>query len=211
MAPEHVASAIAAGLGATPLQGEPPEAAVERFLRSRRGLLVLDNFEHLLPAAPLVTGLLTASPGLTVLATSREPLRLNAERRYRVEPWRCPTPRTRAQYGRRRPPCSSSSAPQAMTRVSSRAPPTPRTIGDICRRLDGLPLAIELAAARTTLLSPAELNERLAGALDVLGGDDDSGGGQGRSLTRRLHRYGMTVMRLVGAGPIGAPVSVGSR
>ena len=168
-APEHVASAIAAGLGATPLQGEPPEAAVERFLRSRRGLLVLDNFEHLLPAAPLVTGLLTASPGLTVLATSREPLRLNAERRYRVEPLALPDAEDPGAVRQ------ASAAVLFIERASSHdqsfepSAADARTIGDICRRLDGLPLAIELAAARTTLLSPAELNERLAGALDVLG------------------------------------------
>ena len=58
----------------------------ERFLRSRRGLLVLDNLEHLLPAAPLVTRLLTACPGLTVLATSREPLGIVGERVCRLEP-----------------------------------------------------------------------------------------------------------------------------
>ena len=157
-APEHVASTIAAELGVTPLQGESPETAVERFLRSRRGLLVLDNLEHLLPAAPLVTRLLTACPGLTVLATSREPLRLQAERRYRVEP-----------LGEA--PAGELFLERASSHDQSFEPSAEdaRAIADICRRLDGLPLAIELAAARTTVLSPAELNERLAGALDVLG------------------------------------------
>jgi predicted ATPase len=168
-APEHVSNVIAAGLGVTPLQGELPESAVERFLRLRRGLLVLDNLEHLLPAAPLVTRLLTACPGLTVLATSREPLRLQAERRYRVEPLGVPEagdPDTLRQapagvlFLERASSHDQSFDPSAADAVA---------IAAICRRLDGLPLAIELAAARTTVLAPAELNERLADALDVLG------------------------------------------
>ena len=168
-APEHVASAIAARLGVTPLQGERPETAVERFLRSRRGLLVLDNLEHLLPAAPLVTGLLTACPNLTVLATSREPLRLQAERRYRVEPLAVPDPDDLDTL--RQAPAGVLFLERASSHDQSFDPSAEdaRAIAAICGRLDGLPLAIELAAARTTVLSPGELNERLAGALDVLG------------------------------------------
>ena len=157
-APEHVASTIAARLGVTPLQGESPQIAVERFLRTRRGLLVLDNLEHLLPAASLVTELLSACPNLTVLATSREPLRLQAERRYRVEPLDLPDAgvlflERASSHDQRFEPSADDE----------------RTIADICGRLDGLPLAIELAAARTTVLTPYELKERLGSALDVLG------------------------------------------
>ena len=87
---EHVASAIAQALGVTPLEGETPKLAVERFLAPKDGLLVLDNFEHLLPAAPLIGELLAAAPALAVLATSREPLRLQAEHRYAVAPLELP-------------------------------------------------------------------------------------------------------------------------
>jgi non-specific serine/threonine protein kinase len=168
-APEHVASAIAAGLGATPLQGERPELAVERFLRSRRGLLVLDNLEHLLPATPLVTSLLTTCPGLKVLATSREPLRLQAERGYRVEPLTVPD--AGDPDALRQAPAGVLFLERARSHDQSFDPSGAdvQAIADVCRRLDGLPLAIELAAARMAVLSPAELNDRLANALDVLG------------------------------------------
>ncbi len=84
------ASAIAQTLGATPLDGETPERTVERFLAPKDALVVLDNFEHVLPAAPLITELLAAAPALTVMATSREPLRLQAEYRYAVAPLEVP-------------------------------------------------------------------------------------------------------------------------
>ena len=87
---EHVASAIAQAVGATPLEGETLGRAVERFLAPKHGLLVLDNFEHLLPAAPLISDLLATAPALAVLATSREALRLQAEQRYAVAPLELP-------------------------------------------------------------------------------------------------------------------------
>ncbi len=166
---EHVPSTIAQALGVTPQEGETPKAALERFLAAKRGLLVLDNFEHLLPAAPLVGDLLTACATLMVLATSREPLHLQAEQRYVVDPLQVP-----ADAG---PPAVERAA--AGTLFVERARSHDRrfaltegnagSIGEICRRLDGLPLAIELAAARTPLLGAEELNARLGQALDVLG------------------------------------------
>ena len=80
--------AIARALEVTPLAGESPMAAVKRFLGPKRGILVLDNFEHLLDAAPLVSDLLVACPGLRVLANGREALQLQAEHRYAVTPGR---------------------------------------------------------------------------------------------------------------------------
>ena len=77
-------------LDVTPVAGESPMTAVERFLGPKRGILVLDNFEHLLAAAPLVSDLLAACPGLRVLATSREALQLHAEHRYAVSPLQVP-------------------------------------------------------------------------------------------------------------------------
>ena len=166
---EHAASAIAQVLGAAPLQGETPSQAVERFLAPKRALLVLDNFEHLLPAATLVGTLVVRCDRLALLATSREPLRLQAESCYAVAPLAVPSEADRAAVSRA--PASALFVARArghdngfeLTEDNAGA------VADICRRLDGLPLAIELAAARITVLDPDELNARLAQALDVLG------------------------------------------
>jgi predicted ATPase/DNA-binding SARP family transcriptional activator len=167
--PDHVPSGIAQALGATPLQGETPKAALERFLAAKRGLLVLDNFEHLLEATPVVTDLLSACPALTVLVTSREPLRLQAERRYAVDPLDVSPVADTTAVGRA-PACELFiERARGHDRHFELTADNAGSVGEICRRLDGLPLAIELAAARTALLGPQELNTRLGQALDVLG------------------------------------------
>ena len=166
---EHVPSAIAQALRVTPLQGETPQAALERFLAAKRGLLVLDNFEHLLPAAPLVGDLLTACAALMVLATSREPLHLQAERRYAVEPLQVPADAEPAAVERAAAGALFVERARSHDRRFELTDGNAGSIGEICRRLDGLPLAIELAAARTALLGAEELNARLGQALDVLG------------------------------------------
>jgi predicted ATPase/DNA-binding SARP family transcriptional activator len=167
--PEHVPGAIAQGLGVIPLQGETPQAGLERFLAAKRGLLVLDNLEHLVPAAPQVAGLLTVCAGLTVLATSREPLHLQAEQRYAVEPLQVPADTDPAAV--EQAPAGALFAERARShdRHFELTDDNAGAISEICRRLDGLPLAIELAAARTGLLRAEELNARLGQALDVLG------------------------------------------
>jgi predicted ATPase/DNA-binding SARP family transcriptional activator len=166
---EHVASAIAQAVGVTPLEGETLEGAVRRFLAAKEGLLVLDNFEHLLPAAPLISDLLASAPALAVIATSREALRLQAEQRYAVAPLELPTeadPRTVAQ-------AAAGALFVERARRHDRgfelSDDNAGAVAEICRHLDGLPLAIELAAARTTLLDIHELNARLAPVLDSLG------------------------------------------
>src|SRR5829696_4828205 len=166
---ERVPSAIAQGLAVTPSQGETPKAALERFLAAKRGLLVLDNFEHLLPAAPLVSDLLTACGTLTVLATSREPLHLQAERRYAVEPLQVPADAAPAAVERAAAGALFVERARSHDRRFELTDGNAASIGEICRRLDGLQLAIELAAARTALLGAEELNARLGQALDVLG------------------------------------------
>ena len=166
--PEHVASAIAQALDITPLEGETAKGAGERFLARKHGLLVLDNCEHLLAAAPVIGDLVHAGEGLTVLATSREPLRLQAEQRYAVSPLKAPTePQLIAVE-------ESPAGSLLVERVRSHDPSFELTednayaVAEICIRLDGLPLALELAAARTTLLDVEELSARLADALNVL-------------------------------------------
>ncbi len=154
------------------LSGESAEQAVERFLAAKHLLLVMDNFEHLLAAAPFIGGLLEACPALTVLATSREPLALHAEQRYPVSPLALPEPGTLRD-------------PEALADVDAVALFCERArahdpdfdladgnaaaVAEICRRVDGLPLAIELAAARCGLLSPTEIAERLDDALGAPG------------------------------------------
>jgi predicted ATPase/DNA-binding SARP family transcriptional activator len=167
--PGRVAGAIGQALGVTPVEGETPDDAVRRFLAPKRALLVLDNFDHLVPAAPLVADLLAACPALRVLASSREPLRLAAEHLFPVSPLAVPVAAdvtavelaaASALFVER---CRHHDPAFTVSEDNARA------IASICRRLDGLPLAIELAAARTPLLVPHELDGRLAESLDALG------------------------------------------
>jgi predicted ATPase/DNA-binding SARP family transcriptional activator len=166
---EHVPSAIAQTMGVTPLDGETPKLAVERFLAPKRGLLVLDNFEHLLAAAPLIGELLAAAPALAVLATSREPLRLQAEHRYAVAPLQVPAEADPAAVAQAAAGALFVERALSHDRSFELTAGNSAAVAEICRHLDGLPLAIELAAARTTVLDPEQLNARLAGALEVLG------------------------------------------
>jgi predicted ATPase/DNA-binding SARP family transcriptional activator len=170
--PRDLAAAVSNQLSAPVRPGESPAATVHRYLSSRHLLLVLDNFEHLLPGAAIVRELLVACPQLTIVVTSREPLDLSAERLYPVRPLEVP--------GADRAPVAELARCGAVAmfvdRARARDPSfalneTNAThVGEVCRRLDGLPLALELAAARLALLSPAELATRLDRALAVLGG-----------------------------------------
>jgi predicted ATPase/DNA-binding SARP family transcriptional activator len=146
------------------------EAAVCERLAERRALLVFDNCEHLIAAAaPAIHRILTACPDVRILATSREPLALAGEVSFLVPPMSLPC--TGADDGR------DSDAVELFCQRASAANPSfaltadNRTcVVDVCRRLDGIPLAIELAAARTRVLSPSELLERLDEGLRVLEG-----------------------------------------
>jgi predicted ATPase/DNA-binding SARP family transcriptional activator len=131
--------------------GLADEAGLGEWLRPRELLLVLDNFEHLLDAAPLVTELLSAARGLRVLATSRTPLNVSGEHVYTVSP----LPERDAVDLFVERAAAADAAVEGLAAVE-----------EICRRLDCLPLAIELAAARTKALPPelllGRLDERLA-------------------------------------------------
>jgi predicted ATPase/DNA-binding XRE family transcriptional regulator len=129
--------------------------ALYRYLQGRNLLLVLDNFEHLQPSAPAVASLLTAAPRLNMLVTSRSPLRIRWEQVLPVAP--LPVAAAAELFRQR----ALQVAPGVHTA-------DPEVVMGICRRLDCLPLAIELAAARSDLLPPAALLARLDQALKIL-------------------------------------------
>jgi len=169
--PDDVPAAIVTALGMIVLSDESAVQAVERFLGAKHLLLVVDNFEHVRAAAPVLGGLLELCPALTVLATSREPLSLHAEERYPVSPLALPElgmnddPEGLAGVGAVALFCVRARAHDPDFDL---ADADPAVVVDICRRLDGLPLAIELAAARCGVLSAPEIAHRLA-ALGALG------------------------------------------
>jgi predicted ATPase/class 3 adenylate cyclase len=161
--PSAVPAVVARTLGVTEEPGESPAAALARNLRDRELLLVLDNFERLIAAAPLVADLIEVCPRLRVLATSRERLHLGAEVEYAVpslvEDDGVALFRARAEAAR---PVAEATRDEV------------EVMRAICRRLDGLPLAIELAAARVRLLPVSEILTRLEGRLAFLtGGPQD--------------------------------------
>jgi predicted ATPase/DNA-binding XRE family transcriptional regulator len=165
LAPLHdagqVLSAVADAVDATPAPGVPLADELAAHLRGRHLLLVLDNAEHLLDAAPDVAAVLEAAPDLTVLVTSRAPLQVRGEAELAVEPLALPTPDQP----------DSPAVRLLLDRAESVHPGWGSRPGDaaaveaICTRLAGLPLALELAAARARLLEPAALLDRLDGAL----------------------------------------------
>ena len=165
--PALVLTTIGRALGLTQLGKVDPLDAVARFLAEHRQLLVLDNFEHLLPAAPEVATLLARCPGLMVLATSRAPLRVAAEQDYPLGPLAVPDAADVTAVA------ASPAAQVFLTRAQAVAPRvrldpgTAPAVAAICQRLDGLPLALELAAAHTRLLPPAALLDRLTTSLGL--------------------------------------------
>ncbi len=167
---DAVAPTLARALDAVVRPGDRLEDALADHVRHRELLLVLDNFEHVLGAAPLVAALLAAAPGLTVVVTSREPLRLRGEHVLRLEPLALPPPGTDDAAAVRTPAVLLlAAAARARDDRFVLGPDDARAAAEACRRLDGLPLAIELAAGRLSLLSVPELAERLREGLDAVG------------------------------------------
>jgi predicted ATPase len=170
--PELVLPRIAAALGATIEGARPPLDVLVEHIAETSTLLVLDNLEQVVGVAPELDRLLAGCPRLEILATSRTVLRLRAEREYQVGPLALPTfselpgieqlgslPALRLFVDRA----------QAVRRDFALTHENALAVVEICRRLDGLPLAIELAAARVRLLEPRALLARLRGRLDALG------------------------------------------
>jgi predicted ATPase/class 3 adenylate cyclase len=169
-----VAATVAGTLGVKETGGQPLLESLKDYLREKRILLLVDNFEHLLEAAPMVSELLSAAPNLKVLATSRIPLRLYGEHEFAVPPLTLPDPERALpsvedliQYEAVRLFVERAQAANGDFRVTNDNVPA---VAEICHRLDGLPLAIELAAARVKVLPPQKLLERLSDRLRLLTG-----------------------------------------
>ena len=169
--PDDVGSTVAHALAVTLLPGESPREALRRYLAGKRLLLAIDNFEHVLEAAELVAELHGGCPDLALLVTSRETLNLAAEHRVIVAPLAVPAIQAATVYKIESIAGSALFLAAARRRdssfvVSATAAPA---IAQICARLDGLPLALELAAARTGVLDVEELAARLGDAVTDLG------------------------------------------
>jgi predicted ATPase/DNA-binding CsgD family transcriptional regulator/transcriptional regulator with XRE-family HTH domain len=177
--PEQVPAAIAREIGLLEQPGQSLPELLARYFENKHALLVLDNYEHVLEAAPLVSDLLAAAPRLSTLATSREVLRLSGEHEYPVPPLTVPDPAhldaltDLADY---ESVATYESVALFLQRAQAAKPDFALTaentpaVAAICARLDGLPLAIELATARLRLFDPEQLLARLERRLEVLKG-----------------------------------------
>jgi predicted ATPase/class 3 adenylate cyclase len=229
----RVAQALASVLGVKEEPGHGLAEALERHVRERTLLVVLDNCEHLLaPCALLARRLLAASPGLRVLASSREPLRVAGEAAYAVPALEVPP----AQRMDDAPPLESYPAVRLFLERAGAAradfaadEADARAIADICRRLDGIPLALELAAARVRLLSAQAIAARLDDRFRLLASGDRSAlprhqalratidwshellDGDERTLLRRLAVFcGGWTLEAAEAVAAGAPLAEGA-
>ena len=167
--PELVLPSLARVLGLHEAAGDLLPQRIAAALGDERTLLVLDNFEHVIDAAPVVSLLLQASPRLVVLVTSRMRLRVQGERELVVPPLPVAL---RTEHAASAPFSEAALLfVDRMESIGARSDPTPEeraAIEEICRRLDGLPLAVELAAAWTRILRPPALLARLDPALPML-------------------------------------------
>ena len=163
-----LADAVARALDLSEAPGTPMSEVVARHLAPRRLLLIFDNFEHLLGGSAVVAQWLAAAPDVHVLATSREPLHLSGEWEFDVPPLRVPTDPND-------PRAAEAEAVQLFTERARAVDAsfeidglTLRDVVNICRRLDGLPLAVELAAARAKALPVASILGRLERSMELL-------------------------------------------
>jgi predicted ATPase/class 3 adenylate cyclase/uncharacterized protein HemY len=171
--PALVVSEIAQALGVRESAGMPLSDSVKEYLKTRDICLLLDNFEHLTGAAGLVGQLLQAAAGLKILVTSRVPLHIRGEKEYAVSPLQLPDTT-------HLPPLGQLTQYEAVQLFIERAKDVKAdfsvdndnapSVAEICTRLDGLPLAIELAAARVKFLSPQAILSRLQSRLKLLTG-----------------------------------------
>ena len=168
--PTLVLSTVAKSLGLRESEHRTPREAIRFFFKEKKFLLVLDNLEHLLGAAPEVADLIEDRPGLCVFVTSRAPLRVRGEQEYPVQPLDLPASTLSpapeqvldSPSGRLFAERAAAASPNF-----SLSPQNAAAVASICWRLDGLPLALELAAAKVRFLDPATLLSRLDRALSA--------------------------------------------
>jgi predicted ATPase/class 3 adenylate cyclase len=185
--PALITSTIMQALGITETGDQPAQERLRSYLRDKQQLLLLDNFEQVVDAAPLLAELLASCPQLTLLVTSRVPLHLRGEKEIAVPPLALPPmnddrrPTTDDQHGDvasdRSAVVTQYAAVQLFIQRALDIQPTfavtnanAPAVAEICHRLDGLPLAIELAAARIKLFAPEALLARLSNRLTLLTG-----------------------------------------
>jgi len=176
--PNLIAPTIAETLNIYEARGRSVLDTLHGYLRNKQMLLLLDNFEHVLAAAPIVAALLAEAPALKVLSTSRIPLHVRGEQEFAVLPLALPDPKRPpaidqlARYSAVELFVQRARAVQYDFAVSEE---NAATVVEICRRLDGLPLAIELAAARSKIFPPRALLDQLGSRLAFLiGGPRDA-------------------------------------
>jgi predicted ATPase/DNA-binding CsgD family transcriptional regulator len=171
--PAFVSAATARALGIVVMSRQSIRDALIRHLRARQLLLLLDNCEHLIDTtAELAAALLTACPALQILATSRAPLRIRQEQRFPLDPLPLPPagPLPLARLRDNEAVALFVERARALRPTFVLTETNAPSVADLCRRLDGLPLAIELAAARTNGLSPAALLAQMSDRLRLLRG-----------------------------------------
>lgn len=183
--PALVPAQVAQTLGLPPSSQEQPLADIKATLRERRTLLVLDNFEQVVQAAPAVVELLEACPHLCVLVTSREALRVRGEQQMAVRPLPLPG----ATQATSLPELAAFPSIALFAERARGVNPdfnltesNAAAVADLCTRLDGLPLAIELAAAQARVLSPQDMLARLGSSLTLLSDADRDFPPQHRTL-----------------------------
>ncbi len=173
--PALVSNAVMAALGLRDQSASEPLALLLGYLRDKNLLLVVDNCEHLVgAAAQIVTDIIRAAPGVRVIATSREPLSVPGEQVVPVPPLDLPAPHAAEPLDRLR----QNEAIMLFTQRAAAASGTfeltasnQAAVVDLCRRLDGLPLAIELAAVRTRVLTAEQIHDRLTDRFGLLTGE----------------------------------------
>jgi predicted ATPase/DNA-binding CsgD family transcriptional regulator len=170
--PALVGNAVLAALGLRDQSGTDAAALLRTYLEGKELLLVLDNCEHLLEAAARLAGaVLATAPGVRVIATSREPLSVAGEHLLPVPPLLLPSPRDPlARVGQNEAVLLFVARAAAATGAFTLTAENQEAVVDLCRRLDGLPLAIELAAVRTRALTIEQIRDRLGDRFALLTG-----------------------------------------
>lgn len=172
--PVLVSTAVMTALDLHDQAAIEPAVLIRSYLRDKELLLVLDNCEHVLDAAArVISDVLSAAPGVRVIATSREPLSVAGEQVLPIAPLQLPSPNVAEPLARLR---QNEAVSLFVERAAAASGSFELTVAnqaavvDLCRRLDGLPLAIELAAVRTRMLSPEQIRDRLSDRFVLLTG-----------------------------------------